>query len=129
MSRIPRTKSRSIVVGGRTFRWLTKGGKSRYRGDSNESITVIVQEEAERPGVPLRSTLLSKAWLANPDYADDNAFGHKAAVTPADVRSLIEAGLASGWEPSARGTTFAFNGPLDLPAWTFREKFLVRPLA
>ena len=108
MSRLPKKKSRPIEVGGIPYRWMIKG-RSRYLGNSPESITVTIQRDEEKPGGVLQCELRSKRA---PTPQDDNNFENKSTLYPRDIGSLIHIGLRRGWDPSKIGS-FIIEG-IDL---------------
>jgi len=113
MARIPKKKSRSIAVDGIRYRWLVKHTKGRYIGTSAHTASVIVQIDTEKPGPPLTALLVSKLWTR--DHEEDTAFDHVAAITPKDVRDIIDHGLKTGWNPlSDCLVAHVLTGELDL---------------
>jgi len=102
MSRIPRKKSRPIVVDGKTFRWMLKG-RSRYIGDTPRSLRLIVQEDEETPGRPLIIGLTSKHWTVD---MTEGLESHRASVIPSNVVQIVRTSLESGWDPSEKGAPF-----------------------
>lgn len=104
--------SRPIVVRGVTFRWKFKAavdGQTRL-GGSPRYAHVAVQEDADRPGRPLIAWVESTVWDSTPDAHQPRWGGtlHKARFTPQDVKTLIEAALDDGWDPSGK---VQYNSP------------------
>lgn len=112
MSRLPKTKSRPIVVGHAKYRWMVKDAKWRY-GGSAKTMRLVIQQDADKPGDPLLASLTSKNWSKGNE--EDWDFVHRAALKPSDVVKVIEAGLGQGWKPEVHvGRPFMLSGPLDL---------------
>lgn len=94
--------SRPIVVRDLKFRWVFSGKKDRW-GNSPCTAHVAVQEEAERPGRAMVAWLASRNWVSEGAHdMDCGGKPHRARVTPADVRRLIEDALSGGWNPSSK---------------------------
>ena len=97
--------ARTLMVKGQNFQWKFDHGTTRIRGDAPYAGTVTVQ------AVGLHGKLQAKiVTRANP--AVDHG-GHKASVTPQDVRLIIETALGTGWDPKVKGIT-DLVGPLKL---------------
>jgi hypothetical protein len=118
MSRIPRRKSRKITVDGRSYRWLLKGGRSRYRGNSAACLTLIVQEDLEKPGDPIVADFVSMRITADMD--EEYGPPHKAAFSPGDVAKAIRLALQAGWRPDvSTGKVFTFKTEFALSDYKF----------
>jgi hypothetical protein len=115
MGRVSRKKYRKIVVEGKEFLWKVQGS-SRYLGNTPTTLTITVQELADKPGRVAQAILTSKPYLLNPHQSDvnDGLTTHKASVYPRDVAKMVRAFLISGWNPSQKGSAFQFKGKLDL---------------
>lgn len=95
--RIPKTKCRKINVEGNTYLWMVKG-KARLIHDAPMTLKLIVQIEADKPGVPLITNLIS--FFAREE--DDN-YTHKATLGPRDVAKIIREAMTKGWDPKLNG--------------------------
>jgi len=116
MSRIPKRKSRKIVVDGKPFRWILKGGRIRYLGDSYRAVDLIVQEEAGKPGDPMVALFVS---IHLTEAMEEGYERHHAAFTPGDTAKAIKYALAHGWQPSvSTGHAFTPKGDLLLKDYT-----------
>ena len=112
MSRIPRRKSRKIVIGEKAYRWLIKPAHERYRGDAATFLTFVAQEDAERPGDPLVTDFTSNNCT---EMTLEGLASHKATFGPRDAATVIAKALAVGWLPSAsKGKVFVLTEPLAL---------------
>jgi hypothetical protein len=119
MSRIPKRKSRKIVIDGKPFRWILKGGRIRYRGDSHRSADLVVQEETDKPGDPLVSLFVSTHLT---EALEEGYARHHASFTPGDVAKAIRYALAQGWQPSvSTGQVFSLKGSLALKDYALHE--------
>jgi hypothetical protein len=116
---LPKKKSRRIEIEDRAFRWMLSGQRALDDGceDSGQgrsafsTATLTVQEDIENPGQVLRAVLQSHD-------RGPVVYGEalKAAVTPKDVKRLILAALARGWDPNGhgKGSVFKLEGPMAL---------------
>jgi hypothetical protein len=96
--------SRPIVVNDIRFRWVFSGKKDRW-GNSPRVAHVAVQEDTPsgKPGRAMVAWLTSRKWISHEAHdMDSGGLPHKAHVTPADVRRIIEKALQEGWNPSSR---------------------------
>lgn len=97
--------SRPIVVLDIKFRWVFSGKKDRW-GNSPVFAHIAVQEDVPPEGKPGRAMvawLVSNKWIsAEAHDMDTGGKPHRAHVTPADVRVLIENALSEGWNPSSK---------------------------
>ncbi|MFT3769646.1 MAG: hypothetical protein QM820_29775 [Minicystis sp.] len=95
----PRHKSRPLVVGDQSYRWAV----SPVGADFVQRLYV---DPAEGPG----QRLICAFEAAHGD----------AAITPAQVRGVIERALAAGWDPTRKGKAFVLD-PCpprpELPVW------------
>jgi hypothetical protein len=97
---MPRKGSRSLEVDGRKFRYAVRDGQQTFgpeRDDSGDpkeghERVVTVQEDAERPGRVMQTK-----------------FGPETEVSPELVRIAVRDALRAGWDPSERGSAFAFG--------------------
>jgi len=107
--------ARTIMVKGKNYGWKFTHGTVRIRGDAPYAGTVTVQ------GIGLHGKLQAKlvTRAALDEYTVDHG-GHKASVTPQDVRTIIETALATGWNPEAKGIT-DLVGPLKLGQYDVPE--------
>lgn len=96
---IPTKNSRRIMVEGQKYLWRLMGHR-RFRGNSYSNPTVTIQAEGF-PGQVLQCKLRDKERGGQEADMDLGEVGI-AQVTPTDIRSLILAGLKSGWTPLAR---------------------------
>lgn len=104
--------SRPIVVCGTKFQWVFSGKKDRW-GNSPRLAHVAIQEDTEKPGRAMVAWLVSSRWVsADAHDMDLGGRPHRARVTPADIRFLIEEALAGGWIPSSRKAHTATPGLL-----------------
>lgn len=111
---------RKIVVRGQAFRW-TLSGKGRW-GWSPQTPHVAIQADTERPGTPMVAHLTSRRWISYEAHdMDTNGVPHQAAVTPQDIRSLIERALDAGWDPTRR-VKYTTPAGIDLSDYTTRDK-------
>lgn len=102
--------ARNIEIGGIRYKWKGPGGHSRFRGWSPRDFRLVVQAPN---GAMLVTTLWSKRWLPEHNYDEDNAREHKAAFSPGDVRTCIEAAIKAGWSPQSRQKTFVLDPAPD----------------
>ena len=116
MSRLPKKKSRSIIVDGRKFRWMLKG-KNDYEG-SPITIMLSIQEDLEKPGQTLQCMLKATEVLKSQDW-DDYKYC-KASIIPSDIEKVIKVGLAHGWTPAKGSGTF-HPGNLILSQYTIHS--------
>jgi hypothetical protein len=105
------------------YRWMVKNARWRY-GGSSKTMRLVVQNEADKPGDVLLTELVSKNWSEG--NAEEWDFTHRAALTPADVATIIRMAKDQGWKPEAHsGRPFQTGGPLDLkeyeipPPWGY----------
>lgn len=97
MGRMPKRKSRRIVVDGRTFRWrLTGFGKPwddewMFVPPRSRSGRIALQEETERPGRVCQ-------FFVHGREGD--------SVTPSVMEKLVRRALGAGWDPAERGIPF-----------------------
>jgi hypothetical protein len=111
-------KSRPITVRDQAFRWKFKPHKDNQTrfGGSARFAHVAVQENTERPGLPMVAQI--ESMLEVPEDSDvQNGVLHKARFTPGDVRMLIESCLDAGWDPSAKQQ---FQAPAGLELTDYR---------
>jgi hypothetical protein len=104
---IPRKGSRRIVVDGVAFRWILRTAGSRYdrwddRLPHRRAGTVIVQEESDSPGRPVK---FGAVWKGPMDTCSKDG----GCVVPAMVERGVRRAMADGWVPGQRGAV------LDLP--------------
>lgn len=116
MSRLPKKKSRKIIVDGRTFRWMLHG-RNRYIGSSPLSITISIQEDIEKPGSTLQCLAISKEILKREDYRSNIEEYCTSSIFPSDIEKIIKAGLNNGWDPAKGSGTFS-PGNLELNQYT-----------
>jgi|APSaa5957512535_1039671.scaffolds.fasta_scaffold214405_2 hypothetical protein len=104
--------ARTIVVREQTFKWKALHPSMRYFETSPRNMDIIVHA-AEGHG-KLRAAVCSDVWdeKFEADY-EAGLESHKASVTPADTRLIIEKALDDGWEPAERGQ-HELAGPLKL---------------
>jgi hypothetical protein len=108
---------RGIVVRDIGFQWVAAHPSVRYRGDSPQTMDIIVHT-IEGHG-KLRARIASDLWAEHAEEYADGMRSHRAAVTPVDVRALIEKALDDGWEPVAHGQ-WELTGPLKLTDYSVR---------
>lgn len=93
---------RRLVVRDRVFRWSFSGKHDRF-GNSPKVAHVAVQEDTERPGLPVVAWLTSLRWVtAEAHDMDCGGVPHRARFTPGDARRVVEAALDAGWNPTSR---------------------------
>lgn len=112
---LPRKKSRSIEIEGRTFRWMLSGRKPRHAGNAYTVATFTAQEDIENPGAVMQAKLqaLGRGPFDEPDNGIEEPL--KAAITPRDVTRMILSALIAGWDPNGtRRGVFKLQGPLVL---------------
>ena len=115
---------RGIVVRDISFQWKAAHAPQRVPGISPRTMDIIVHT-VEGHG-KLRARIASDLWGIGLDDVDAEyqyrrGFAHhKAAVTPVDVRLIIEKALDDGWEPIAHGQ-WELAGPLKLADYSVRE--------
>ena len=111
---------RKIVVRVRAFRWNYFGKNDRWGGSALIPL-VAIQEDTERPGVPMVAYLKSRRFISEDAHdLDLGGVVHKASVTPQDTRSLIEHALDDGWDPSGKGRYVSPEG-IDLGDYSTRD--------
>ena len=86
MSTMPK-KARRIEVRGQHYSYMLKDGKGRYRGQSGESIRLVVELDAKSH---VSTTFLNKNF---DDDAEGGLRSHKVPFTPRDVVQFIKAAL------------------------------------
>ena len=96
MGRMPKKKSRRIVVDGRPFRWRLRGFEEPgdnewYSSSRSRSGIVSVQADCERPGRVCQFGIHGK----NGD-----------SVTPGSIELLIRHAMREGWDPDQKGIPF-----------------------
>lgn len=107
MGRMPKKKSRRIVVDGRAFRWRLRA-PAQDREDwmtsppRRQASTMALQAESPAPG---RVCRLSVSWR------DD------VPVTPEAVAMIVRKCISAGWDPDSPGVPFDAPGVdvLELP--------------
>jgi hypothetical protein len=115
MSRLPKKKSRSIIIDGRKFRWILSG--KNPQGGSPVIINLSIQEDLEKPGQTLQCVLKATKTFKAQDYHFDEYEYCSASVIPSDIEKVIKVGLASGWTPAKGSGTF-HPGNLILSQYT-----------
>lgn len=103
--------ARTIVVNGIPYGWKFAHASIRILGDAPVLGDIIVQGKGLRGR--LRAEVHSTVEID--EYTQEHG-GHKASVTPKDVRAVIEKGLADGWNPEARGQ-HDLKGPLKMAGY------------
>lgn len=100
--------ARTIVVRGISYGWKFAHTSVRIYGDAPVLGDIIVQGK----GLHGKLRALIRSTVRIDEYTEEHG-GHRASVTPKDVRAVIEKGLADGWDPSAKGQ-HDLKGPLNL---------------
>lgn len=100
--------SRKINVKGLDFEWKFAHGKCRYHKESPVTGDIVVQALTQRGRMIAHLT-------ANqlPDQYELEQGMFRASVTPVDVRTVIEAAMAQGWNVMAK-EQYRLTGPLPL---------------
>lgn len=107
---------RRITVRDTDFQWVFTHPPVRIMGDSPTHATVTVQ------GVDLHGKLQAEV-ISNQEPLDNYTAehgGHRASLTPADTKRIIEHALDTGWNPHAKGTRQT-KGPLLLSCYSVPE--------
>ena len=115
--------ARTIIVRDQKFQWvLTHGrmGTVQRNMTSFEAplFAEIIVHAAALPG-KMRAKIVSDIW-DDAKHLEEFRWGgklHKASVTPADVRLVIEKALDDGWDPTNRGQ-HELAGPLKLAEYS-----------
>lgn len=119
---------RRIVVRGKPFFWKISGGRERWPNESPRCLHVAIQEEGDRPGLAMVAYLESMRWVSEEAHdLDVGGTVHKARVTPADVRKLIEHALDDGWDPSNKTDTYHAQPDIELRDYKTRNKATFGP--
>lgn len=112
---MPRKGSRKVEVAGETYLWRVRGDAYSARWVSGLSpiiLTLTCQRDEDNPGRVMQATLRS---LNPPAGSPDIAEGHRATLTPGEVRQIIAHALSKGWDPSERGAAFELHPRLHQP--------------
>jgi len=112
-----KTRLRKRMVAGRQYVW--RGEIREVRGERHWHRCIRVRVfGAGKNSRALQVDLLSKTWTKEWfSYVDE------AYPTPADLRAIIERGLALGWDPDAVGGTFLLT-EADHTGWEL-PRFLI----
>ncbi|MER8184783.1 hypothetical protein [Kitasatospora sp. NPDC094015] len=105
---------RRLAFDGHEFHWTGRIGY--LDGPTGLRRCVRLRVHSDRRGRALAVTLVSAPSRPLPwGAATDNAY-----PKPGEVRTVVELALAEGWDPHARGGTFALSA-LHLPGWELPE--------
>lgn len=117
---MPRKGSRRVEVAGVGYRWMVRGNIHRYKFENPiHQITLTCQRDEDRPGRVMQITLTASRY--RPAFTGRRAgiwvdeTEQLSALTPADVRAVIEHALKHGWDPSERGAPYEPSGGIILP--------------
>jgi len=100
--------SRKINVRGLDFEWKFAHGKCRFYKESPVTGKIVVQALTQR------GKLVAHLKANNPPDEYETEMGlFQAAVTPVDVRKVIEAAMDQGWSVLNK-EQFQLVGPLTL---------------
>lgn len=99
---------RNINVLGFRFKWKLAHMRTRIDGDSTQTGDIIIHA-VDAPG-KIRAKVVSTVPVD--EYTLEHG-GHKAALTPAGVRKVIEKAVEDGFTVADR-RQFELEGPLDL---------------
>lgn len=102
--------ARKIVLDGRTYLYLLKGGHHSLIGWSAKTLRLVVELE---PGKYFSNTFASKAWTSEHEENQDCAPAHKVSFMPSDIKAVINA-----LEDHSGSLPEAF----ELPSWTLVTK-------
>jgi hypothetical protein len=81
-------------------------------------LTLVVQEDAEKPGDPIVADFVSMRLTADMD--ENYGPPHKATFSPGDVAKAIRKALQEGWEPSvSTGKVFVYKVDFSLSDYAF----------
>lgn len=114
MSRIPKKRSRPIVVDGIKYRWMIKGS-NKYIGRAPASVSISIQEEMDKPG----QTLSCHAISHEADEAEEECGYCSTSILPSDISLIIKAGLKRGWTPGEGSGSFD-PGRIRLTGYTVK---------
>ncbi|MGK3201764.1 hypothetical protein [Amycolatopsis sp. MEPSY49] len=115
-----RTRLRTLRVGERTYTWRATIGQVAGDGADRHRCVRVRAWGAGKNGRALEADLLSKA--TSPGWTPAETDGSYPAA--ADVRRLVEHGLALGWDPTASGGTFRLTEDhgLELPGFLLTDR-------
>lgn len=115
---MPRKGSRRVEVGGDVYLWRVSDGQTRYRNLSGGTLILTAQIDKETPGRVMQVWLLSKRFAEADPYLLEHGSGHNVALTPAEVKILIEYALLQGWDPAEKGSVLKVGPGPDMPSLT-----------
>lgn len=96
---LSKKKSRTIVVGNSTFRWVVSP-------DSGYGVFVAEKENFKGRKIEVYfDTDVDSYWLEFPDVENLNL----RVITPKDAASIISQALKLGWNPEERGKPLVFD--------------------
>lgn len=94
---MPKKNSRRIIVGGQVYRWIVS---------PNDGFMTLAAELAENPGQRVEAFFNYHDLYEPHESLGPGALrivGQRRSITPAVARTVIEAAVARGWQPSERG--------------------------
>jgi hypothetical protein len=98
---IPKKGSRPITIQGLPYRWRVRGRPTYFQGMAWKGLVLAV-ERSDASG----AILLVQLDRHHPsNWMEQEA----SPVTPADVGSLIQRALSSGWRPEVPGRPFMMD--------------------